>query len=131
MSDDFLEEAYYELRWRGLSKEEILNELGGDKGLDDVDRGILEAYEIFTSMAIAKRNKEESKKNLIIDCISSLEKDIQSSDQTLDLITKEIKKRKLENLSLDELLKFKIKMLNIKYKKMDALLKYKNLHLGM
>ena len=42
-------------------------------------------------LAIAQKNQDESKKNHIIDCISSLEKDIQGSDQTLDLITKEIK----------------------------------------
>ena len=131
MSNDLLAEFYYELRWRGSSKEELLNEFGGDEGLDDVDRKMYETFEIFTPLAIAQKNQDESKKNHIIDCISSLEKDIQGSDQTLDLITKEIKKRNLENLSLAELLKYEIKVLNIKNKKMEVLLKYKNLHLGV
>ena len=52
--------------------------------------------------------------------------DLKNCDQTHDLIIKEIKKRKLDNLSLAELLRWETKIIEIKDKKMDALIKYKH-----
>ena len=127
MTESLFGIAYYALRERGISQKEILKVMATDREVDDVDRGIVEAYEIFTPMSIAQIKEKRSKRELITNCIASLKKDLEDCDHILDLIFMEIQKRKLENLSLTELFRLKTKNTEIKDKKMDTLLKYKNL----
>ncbi|UCD10946.1 MAG: hypothetical protein JSU88_09755 [Nitrospinaceae bacterium] len=121
--------AYYSLRAKGISKEKILELLGTDKEVDEVDRGIVNAYEIFTQIEISNIKKRQARKNYVSDCIASLQKDIDDCDHIHGRFFNEIEKRKIENLSLAELIKYEGELLKMKDRKMDALLKYKNLHI--
>ena len=127
MTESLFGIGYYAAREMGMSKEEILKLIGTDEEVDDVDREIVEAYEIFTSTTIAQNKQKRSKRELISNCVTSLKKDLEDCDHILDLIFKEIQKRKLENLSIVELFNLGTKITEIKDKKMDTLLKYKNL----
>ncbi len=127
MAEDFLSIGFYELRDRGMSVEEILKLIGTDREVDDVDRGILEAYEFFTPFEIARKEEERSKRELTLECIATLKKDLENYDRTRGLIFMEIQKRNLANLSIVELFNLETKIAKTKDKTINAFLKFKNI----
>lgn len=126
MKDSLFATAYYALRYQGYSMEEIIKSLEIDGKPDDINRGICEGYEICTATVIAKMKEKESNKKFILNGIASLQQDFDDCDYYHGQIFMEIEKRKLENLSMKELFELEARVMEMKDKKMDEMIKYKN-----
>lgn len=125
---DLLRKIFYELRNRGMSVEEILENMTFDTELHATHcRENLEKLDIFTPFELARMEKEESMRKCTLKCIDIMIKEFENYDRTRGLIFMEIQKRNLANLSIIELFNLEIKIAKIKDETINAFLKFKNI----
>ncbi len=125
---DLLRKAFYELRNRGISVEEILEKMTFDTELHATHcRENLERLDIFTPFELARMEKEESMRKCTLKCIAIMIKEFEKYDRISGLIFMETEKRNLANLSIIELFNLEIKIAKIKDETINSFVKLNNI----